>query len=219
MQAIVRSSLLWGPQAWTPSRRLFELVDASEVRWLRRMTHDARATGEERILYHRRRLERPPPCHGGGRSALEALCGSIHGWWGHAVRHPESTADAIAHPGTAIHGRDARSAPALKRCNAQQGVATCRLCPCVKPRASERTHTQCNRNRGGVTVVARGVPARRSRVHRSRRGGQANTGREKGCPPFSVTSFRSAGSARCVGRAVVSFPARRGRSWLKHRRV
>lgn len=84
MRATVRSSFLWGSQLWTPSRTLNDFVEAAEIRWLRRMTHDARLMEEDWILYHRRRRARVLPAReqGGGLSAWEVLGGTIHGWWG-----------------------------------------------------------------------------------------------------------------------------------------
>lgn len=38
---------LWGAQLWARSRRLFEAVQSSELRWLRRMTYSPRAVPEE----------------------------------------------------------------------------------------------------------------------------------------------------------------------------
>lgn len=56
--------------------------------------HDARAMREG----YKQRRERAlrAHAHSGGRTAREALCGSIHVWWGHVLQHPGCPAIAGA---------------------------------------------------------------------------------------------------------------------------
>lgn len=73
-------------------QRLYDLTDAAEMRWLRRITHSPRAVPEEWVPYHRRRRARALQARSlyvaGG--AWKRVCTGAHG----ILRHP---AFAVVH--------------------------------------------------------------------------------------------------------------------------